>query len=73
MHNRKRTTHKYHLKVGKRTAHVIITKDLERREREHPAKFDEKTRIVQQGRRIIREAALAWEDGQLKNVVPAGP
>ena len=56
----KKTTFKYHLKLGSRVDHRGITDDLDKRERDHwPTQPG--TRIVQVGRRTTWEAALRWE------------
>ena len=55
-----RDTYKYHLKAGKWVVRRGITNDLNRREREHQAKYPA-SQIRQVGRRTSREAVLAWE------------
>ena len=57
----KKTTFKYHLKLGSKVVFRAITNDLERRERDHRKHWGSEVRIVQVGRRTTREAALRWE------------
>ena len=68
MHARKtkpRNYYKYDFKVGKKIVHSGITKDLERREKEHQQKWP-KGRIVQVGRRTTKDAAQKWEKTKKK-------
>lgn len=60
---KKRTTYKYHFKVGNKIVHSGVTDDLERREREHQMKWP-KGHIVQVGRRTTEDAANKWEEDQ---------
>ena len=69
----RRDTYKYYLIRRGKIVRAGITNDLERREREHQEKFGKNARIVQQGRRTTREAALEWEDEQRKKGKPTGP
>ena len=69
----RRDTYKYYLMKRGKIIHVGITNDLERREREHQEEFGNDVRIVQQGHRTTREAALEWEDEQRKKGKPTGP
>lgn len=69
----RRDTYKYYLKKKRKTVHVGITNDLERREQEHQEEFGKNVRIEQQGRRTTREAALNWEDEQRDKGKPTGP
>ena len=55
-----RNTFKYHFKKGNKVIHRGITNDLERREREHQAKYGDGS-ISQIGNRTTRDAALRWE------------
>lgn len=55
-----RDTYKYHFKVGNKIVHRGITKELDRREREHQQTWP-KGRITQIGYRTTWTAALAWE------------
>ena len=57
---KRRDTHKYHLKQGKKVVHKGITYDLERREAQHQEEFPG-SQAQQVGRRTTREAALKWE------------
>jgi predicted GIY-YIG superfamily endonuclease len=56
----KRDTYKYHLKEGNKIVHRGITRDLDRRLREHWQEFP-RAKIKQVGRRTTREKALDWE------------
>ena len=56
----RKTTFKFHLKIGGRIIYRGITNDLERRQRGFQARYPG-ARIVQVGRRTTREAALRWE------------
>ena len=58
-------TYKYHLKRGRKIIRSGITNDLERREREHQARYPG-THVVQVGRATTRKAALEWEKRQRK-------
>ena len=64
----KRDTSKYHFKVGNKTVHTGVTKDLDRRD---PGQS--KGHIVKVGCRTTHKAALAWEDEQRKKGKPTGP
>lgn len=57
----KRDTYKYHFKVGNKIVHRGITKDLERREREHRNSGSSSGHIMQVGHKTTKEAALQWE------------
>jgi predicted GIY-YIG superfamily endonuclease len=65
-----RDTYKYRFTKGRKTVHVGITNDLERREREHKAKYGEDGHIRQEGRATTRLAALEWEREQAKKGRP---
>ena len=66
----KRDTYKYRATKNRRTVHVGITNDLGRREREHSRDIGPGVRLVQEGRRTTREAALKWERQQTKKGRP---
>jgi len=55
-----RDTYKYQFKDGKKIVHGGITKDLERREKEHQQEKPD-GHIKQVGRRTTEEAAREWE------------
>ena len=57
---KRRDTCKYVFKVGNKTVHGGITKDLDRREQEHKEKWP-KGHISKVGRRTTEEAARRWE------------
>ena len=57
---KRRDTYKYQFKVSNKIVHGGITKDLERREREHREEWP-KGHIKQVGRRTTEEAARKWE------------
>lgn len=61
-----RDTYKYHFKIGSRIVHSGITKDLERREKEHEQKRPGGY-IKQGGYRTTEEAARKWEEKQKKS------
>jgi len=56
----KRDTNKYQFKVVNKIVHGGITNDLERREREHKAKWP-KGHIVKVGNITTEDAARKWE------------
>ena len=60
--SKSRNTYKYQFKRGNKILHEGITKDLERREKEHQANIDSKGHIKQVGRRTTEEAAKKWEE-----------
>lgn len=66
----KRDTYKYRAMKNRRTVHVGITNDLGRREHEHNRDIGPGVRLVQEGRRTTREAALKWERQQTKKGRP---
>ncbi len=55
-----RDTYKYQFKVGNKIVHGGITKDLERREKEHLQEYPD-GHIKQEGRKTTEEAAREWE------------
>lgn len=55
-----RNQHKYQFKVGNKIVHGGITKDLERREKEHQQKWPN-GHIKKVGRITTEEAARQWE------------
>ena len=55
-----RDTYKYYVKKGDKIVHRGITNDLNRREAEHQERFPG-TKLIPEGRRVTREAALKWE------------
>lgn len=61
-----RNTYKYDFKLGNKIMHSGITKDLERRERQHKQKWP-KGHIVQVGRKTTEEAAEKWEQTKRKS------
>ena len=56
-----RSYHKYHFKKGNKIVHGGITKDLERREKEHQQEWPN-GHIKQVGRKTTEEAARKWEE-----------
>ena len=58
---KRRDTYKYYFKTGNKIVHGGITKDLERREVEHQAKWP-MGHIFKVGRRTTEEAARNWEE-----------
>ena len=56
-----RDTYKYHFKIGNRIVHGGVTKNLDRREREHQQDHPS-GHIKQVGRRTTEEAARTWEE-----------
>lgn len=58
--SRPRDTYKYHFKVGNKIVRTGITRDLERRGREHRQAWTG-GHIRQVGRRTTREGARRWE------------
>lgn len=60
-----RDTYKYLLKVGNIAVYRGMTKDLEKRKREHRSRYSN-SHIEQVGRRTTRRAARRWESmGQI--------
>ena len=58
----KRDTYKYHFKVGNEIVHRGITKDLDRREKEHQNKRGGGSgHIFKVGNTTTKGAALQWE------------
>ena len=55
-----RNTYKYVFKDGKKIVHIGITKDLNRREKEHQQKYS-KGHIKKVGHRTTEDAARKWE------------
>ena len=64
-----RDTTRYHLKEGNKTIHTGITNDPERREAEHQQERPN-SRLEQQGPKVTRESAKAWERQQTKDGKP---
>ena len=60
MASKPRDTYKYIFKDGHKTVHGGITKDLERREKEHQQNYP-KGHIKRVGHRTTKEAARSWE------------
>ena len=58
---KKHDTYKYQFKVGNKVVYGGITKDLERREREHQQTYSQKGHIKQIGRKTTEEVARRWE------------
>lgn len=58
-------TYKYDFKLSNKIIHSGITRDLERRERQHQKKWP-KGHIVQIGRKTTEEAAEKWEETKHK-------
>lgn len=61
-----RNTYKYDFKTGNKIVHSGVTKDLERREVQHQAKWP-KGHIVKIGNRTTEEAAKEWEETKHKS------
>lgn len=59
-----RDTYKYTLYKGRKRFRSGVTKDLERREREHQRAFGQNVHIRQVGRRTTPDAARRWERDQ---------
>ncbi len=55
-----RDTYKYQFKDGHKIVHGGITKDLERREKEHQQEYPD-GHMKQVGRKTTEEAAREWE------------
>lgn len=66
---RRRDTYTYDYKVGRKIMHSGISKDLDRREIEHQARWP-KGRIVKVGAAKTEEAARAWEKSKRKTETP---
>lgn len=66
---KKRDTYTYDFKVGDTIKHSGITKDLDRREKEHQKRWPE-GRIVKVGAAKTEEGARAWEKTKKKTVTP---
>ena len=60
---------KYHFKRGNKIIHTGITRDLERRELEHQARWPD-GHIKQVGRKTTEAGARAWEKEQRKGGKP---
>ncbi len=60
-------TYRYQFKVGNKVLHGGITKDLERREKEHQQEWP-RGHIKQVGRKTTEEAAREWEKDQVYGV-----
>ncbi len=69
----KRDTTKYRVVRNRKTVHVGITNDPVRREREHQREYGKNARLVKDGRKTTRQAALEWERKQRKEGRPTGP
>ncbi len=67
--SKKRDTYTYDYKVGRKIKHSGITKDLERREKEHQQRWPN-GRIVKVGRAKTEEGACAWEETKKKTITP---
>ncbi len=66
-----RDTYKYHFKKGNKIVHTGITNDVDRREMEHKNKPGwSRGHIRRVGLRTTREAALKWEQEQVKQGKP---
>lgn len=63
---KQRNTFKYDFKLNNEILHSGITKDLERREKQHQQKWP-KGHIVQIGRKTTEEAAKKWEKTKKKS------
>jgi predicted GIY-YIG superfamily endonuclease len=57
---RGRVWYKYHFKTGNKIKHGGITKNLDRREREHRQAWPN-GHIMQVGRQVTKRGALRWE------------
>lgn len=68
-----RDTYKYHVKKGNKILHTGITNDLQRRENEHRQRYGDSVKLVPEGRRTTRDAAIQWEADQRKKGKPVGP
>ena len=60
---------KYDYKVGNRIKHSGITKDLERREEEHQARWPS-GHIKQVGHAVTEKSAREWEETKHKAITP---
>lgn len=69
----KRDTTKYRVVRNRKTVHVGITNDPERREQEHQRKYGRDARLVKEGRKTTRDGARRWEREQRKKGRPTGP
>ena len=68
-----RDTTKYRIVRNRKTIHVGITNNPERREQEHQRDFGKNARLVKEGRKTTREGALRWEREQRGKGRPTGP
>ena len=67
----RRTTYRYHFKLGNKIVHTGITRDIDRRELEHRSKSGwEKGHICQVGYRVPYQEALEWEREQAESGKP---
>lgn len=66
---KRRNTYKYDYKIGNKIRHSGITVDLDRREKEHQARWPS-GHISQVGRATTREAAEKWEENKHKTINP---
>ena len=67
-----RGTTKYRVVKNRKTVHVGITNNPERREKEHQREHGVNARLVKEGRRTTREGALRWEREQRSKGRPTG-
>lgn len=70
---KKRDTTKYRVVQNRKTVHVGITNNAQRREKEHQREYGKNARLVKEGRRTTREAAIRWEREQRRRGRPTGP
>ena len=68
-----RNTTKYRVVTNRKTVHVGITNNPERREKEHQREYGRTARLVKEGRKTTRKGALAWERRQRDRGRPTGP
>lgn len=68
-----RNTTKYRIVRNRKTIHVGITNDPERREQEHQRDLGRNARLVKEGRKTTRACALRWEHEQRGKGRPTGP
>ena len=64
-----RDTVRYHLREGNKVIHAGITNDPQRREAEHQRERPN-SRLAQQGPKVTRASAEAWERRQAKQGKP---
>ena len=68
-----RDTTKYRVVKNRKTVHVGITNNPDRRETEHQREYGAGARLVKEGRKTTRKGALAWERQQREKGRPTGP